>query len=97
MPTYISLGKYTQQGFGDIKNLPKTLAAAREAFRGMGVEIKDYYLTMGQYDFVAVIDAPDDATLAKFLLTIRVNGNSSGETFRAFSEDEYASLLDALP
>lgn len=97
MPIYISLGRYTQQGFADLKDLPKSLAAARNAFRESGVEIKDYYLTMGQYDFIAVIEAPDDATLAKFLLAIRVNGNSMGETFRAFREDEYPTLLADLP
>jgi uncharacterized protein with GYD domain len=97
MPTYISLGKYTQQGFADIKHLKKNLAAVREAFRGTGVEIKEYYLSMGQYDFVAVIDAPDSETLAKFLMAVRINGNSVGETFRVFREDEYDGLLADLP
>ena len=97
MATYISLGKYTQQGFADIKHLEKNLAAVREAFRDSGVEIREYYLCMGQYDFIAVIDAPDAETLAKFLMAVRINGNSVGETFRVFREDEYADLLADLP
>ena len=50
MATYISLFKYTQQGIENIKDGPKRLDAAKEAFKTMGAGIKEYYLTMGQYD-----------------------------------------------
>src|SRR5207244_1312233 len=62
MPTYISLLRYTQQGIMDAKNGPARLDAAKEAFRRAGAEMKAFYLLMGPYDALAILDAPDDVT-----------------------------------
>jgi len=63
----------------------------------MGAEIKQFYLTMGQYDFVVVLDAPSDETVAKFALAIGSRGNVRTETLRAFTESEYRQIIGALP
>ena len=68
MPTYIALLRYTQQGLADAKNGPARLDAAKEAYRRAGGELKAFYLTMGQYDGVAIADLPDDATAARLVL-----------------------------
>ena len=68
MPTYISLISFTQKGVESIKDGPKRLDAAKERFRAAGAELKAFYLVTGQYDAVAISEAPDDATVAKLAL-----------------------------
>jgi uncharacterized protein with GYD domain len=97
MPTYIVLLHYTQQGIGDIKESPKRLDAAKQAFRAMGAELKQYYLVMGQYDAVVIGEAPDDETVMKIALSIGARGAIRTETLRAFTEDEYRKIIAALP
>ncbi len=97
MATYISLLKFTQQGIKNIKQGPERLDAAKQAFKAAGAEIKDFYLTMGQYDAIVVSEAPDDETTAKIALSIGALGNVQTETFPAFSESEYKKIVSALP
>jgi len=97
MPTYISLLRYTQQGIMDAKNGPARLDAAKEAFRRAGAEIKAFYLTMGQYDAVVILDAPDDVTAARLALGIAAQGNVRLETLRAYPEAEYRKIVASLP
>jgi uncharacterized protein with GYD domain len=52
---------------------------------------------MGRYDFVAIVEAPDDEAAAKFALITGAQGNVSTETMRAFSESDFERLLKALP
>jgi len=97
MPTYVSLLRYTQQGITDAKNGPARLDAAKEAFRRAGAEIKAFYLTMGQYDAVVILDAPDDVTAARLALGIAAQGNVRLETLRAYPEAEYRKIIASLP
>jgi uncharacterized protein with GYD domain len=96
MPTYIALLNWTQQGMSRIKDSPARLDAGRAAFKKMGVEIKTAYMTMGRYDHVCVIEAPDDETYAKAVLALGAQGNVSTETLKAFSEEEYRRILGSL-
>ena len=97
MPTYISLLRYTQQGIMDAKNGPARLDAAKEGFRRAGAELKGFYLTMGQYDGVAILEAPDDVTAARLALAIATQGNLRMETLRAYPEAEYRKIIASLP
>lgn len=97
MATYITLLSYTQQGIENIKDGPNRLDAAKEAFKAMGAELKEYYLVMGQYDAVVISEAPNDETIAKLALSIGSKGSIRTETFRAFSEDEYRKVIASLP
>lgn len=97
MATYITLLRYTQKGIENIKESPKRLDAAKEAFRAMGAELKAFYLTTGQYDAVAISEGPDDETLIKAALVTASAGSMRTETFRAFTEAEYRKLIAALP
>ena len=96
MATFITLMKYTQQGIANIKDSPGRLNAAREAFAGMGVTIKDFYLTIGEYDGMIVVDAPDTATAAKALLATGAQGNVSTTTLTALTEDEFREVVAGL-
>ena len=97
MPTYISLVKYTQKGAENVKESPQRLDAAKKAFKGLGAELKEFYLVMGQYDIILVSEAPDDVTVAKIALTLGSLGNVRTESFRAFKEDEYLEIVTSLP
>ena len=96
MPTYIALLKWTQKGITAVKESPSRLDAGREEFKKAGIQMKNAYLTMGRYDLVCIIEAPDDATYAKGMLTLGSQGNVSTETLKAFSEDEYRKIIGSL-
>lgn len=96
MPTYITLLNWTQRGAEQVQSSPERLDAARGTFKAMGAEIKDVYMTMGRYDLVCVIEAPDDATFAKAILTLGSKGTTHSESLKAFSEDEYRRIIGSL-
>lgn len=96
MPTYIALLKWTEKGIAAVKASPGRLDAGRQAFKQAGIDIKDTYLTMGRYDLVCVIDAPDDETLAAGMLSLGSQGNVSTETLRAFSEDQFRKIASSI-
>jgi uncharacterized protein with GYD domain len=96
MPSYIALLKYTAQGIGNVKDSPSRLDAGRKAFKKFGVKIKDTYLTMGRYDLLCVVEAPDDESFAKAMLTLGSEGNVQTETLKAFTEPEYRKIVDSI-
>lgn len=96
MATYITLIRWTQQGVGKVKDSPKRLDAGRKAFKKLGVEIKDTYLTMGRYDLVCIIEGPDDETVARALLSLASQGNVQTETLKAWTEDEFRRITSSL-
>ena len=96
MPTYIGLARWTNQGLQNIKESPSRLDAGRKAFEAAGVKLKEFYMVMGHHDMVIVTEAPDDVTLARAILALASKGNIQTETLRAFSEDEYRSIVSGL-
>jgi len=70
MATYIILINYTQQGIQNIKESPARLDAAKKAFKAAGGELKEWFLTMGEYDAVVVAEGPNDETAATLALAI---------------------------
>jgi uncharacterized protein with GYD domain len=97
MATYISLLKYTQKGVETIKDSPKRLDAAKEVFKKLGSELKQFYLVMGQYDIVIVAEAPNEEAMTKAILSIGSKGNVQSTTFRAFTEAEFRKVISELP
>jgi uncharacterized protein with GYD domain len=96
MPTYIVLARWTNQGLQKVGESPSRLDAGRKAFEAVGVKLKEFYMVMGQYDMALVVEAPDDATLAKATLTLASKGNIQTETLRAFTEGEYNKILSGV-
>ncbi len=97
MARYLLLSRFTEQGIHTIKDGAARLDAAKQTFQGLGAEIKDFYLTLGEYDAALVIEAPDDETVAKASLAIGSLGNVRIETLRAFTEEEYRQIVGSLP
>lgn len=96
MASYVILAKFTQQGIQGVKDAPKRRAAAREAASHLGATLGHVYVTMGEYDLVLLLDAPDDETVAKFVLGLGMQGNLSTQTLRAFDETEFDNILGSL-
>lgn len=97
MPTYIGLLEFTEQGIENIEDSPARLEEAKELAASLESEVKEFYLTFGQYDAVTVIEAPDDETAARLVLTVTKGGAISSETLKAFPEEEYRDVIDGLP
>jgi uncharacterized protein with GYD domain len=97
MPTYISLIKYTQKGVENMKESPARLDAAKELFKSMGAELKTFYLAMGRFDAVVILEAPNDETAMKLAITLGGAGAVRTEGFRVFDETEYRKLISELP
>ncbi len=97
MATYIMLINFTQKGIEDIKHSPDRLAAAKERARQRGAEIKEWYLTLGQYDAVIVLEAPSDEAAATGILQTASLGYIRTQTLRAFPENEYRKIVATLP
>jgi len=93
MATYIVLANFTEQGIRNVKDTGKRAEAFKTLAKGSGVTVKDTYWTLGSYDIVAILDAPDDATVTALGLSLGQGGNVRTQTMRAFSADEMAKIL----
>jgi uncharacterized protein with GYD domain len=91
------LFRFTQQGMQNIKESPARVDAAKKAFEDMGAQIKAFYAVMGQYDMLFIVEAPDDETIVKAALATASMGNVHTETLRAFTEDEFRTIVASLP
>jgi uncharacterized protein with GYD domain len=97
MSKFISLVKYTSKGIENIKESPKRLDEVKQLCEHMGAKVDAFYLTMGRYDIVIIVDAPDIETASKIILTIASKGSVSTETLHAFPEEEYRKIISELP
>ena len=96
MAKYIMLVTWTEQGAQKVKESPKRLDIARGIAKKLGAELKDFYMTMGEYDMVAHLEAPDDTVAAKFALTLATSGAVRTKTLKAFTEADYRSIIGSL-
>jgi uncharacterized protein with GYD domain len=94
--TYIMLINWTEQGIRDVKSSPKRLDAARKLLGEMGGTLKLFYLTMGEFDMVAIAEAPDDAVAARFAMILGQGGNVRTRTLKAFPELAYREIIASL-
>jgi uncharacterized protein with GYD domain len=97
METFVSLGKWTEKGVASVKDSPARIQAVRKAVEGAGGKFLGWYLTMGQYDFVLIIQAKSAQEAARLILSVGSQGNVSTQTLRAFTEEEFKGLVASLP
>jgi uncharacterized protein with GYD domain len=96
MPTYISLVDWTGEGIENVKESPNRLQQAREMFTSHGGELSQFFMTMGEHDMVVVSKFPDDESYAKAMLQTARGGSVRTKTLKAFTEEEYRDIVDAL-
>jgi uncharacterized protein with GYD domain len=93
VPTYVTLANFTHQGIQNIKDTTKRADAFKTAAKAAGCTVKEIYWTQGHYDAVAILDAPDDATVTAVLMSLGKLGNVRTQTLRAFTAAELAPIL----
>jgi uncharacterized protein with GYD domain len=94
MATYISTIKFTPQGFKTIGDTTKRAAALKASAKKMGVKVANVYWTLGTFDGVLILDAPDDETATSLLLHLAADGNVHSSTVRAFTAAEMDKILE---
>jgi uncharacterized protein with GYD domain len=97
MAKFIMLIRYTDEGVKHFRDFRARMDHARRGASELGVTIDAFYLTMGEYDAVVTIDAPDARTAAKLSLINASNGRVRTITMPAFSEGEAAEIAGELP
>jgi uncharacterized protein with GYD domain len=93
MPSYVCLIQFKDQGIRNIKDTVKRGDAAMAEAQKMGMNIVEEYWTMGAYDGVVIMEAPDDETMSAFILKVGSLGNVKGQTLRAFRRNEMEAIL----
>ena len=96
MTTYILLINWTDQGIRSIRDSARRLDAAKRLLGEMGGSFEHFFLTMGGHDMVAVCEAPDDAVVARFSLSLAAGGNVRTTTLKAFPEAAYREIIASL-
>ena len=93
MPTYISLVSWTDQGIRNVKEAPQRVDDFKKAVEAAGGKVNGFYLTMGKYDVVVIVDLPSDETAAAIVLSTGSKGNVRTETMKAFPEDQFRNII----
>ena len=96
MAKYVVLLNWTEQGRRTAKDTVTRFEQARDAFQQIGISFDTIVWTMGRYDMVAIVDAPDDETVAMAMAQLGSAGNVSTETLRGFTADEVQSLIQKM-
>jgi uncharacterized protein with GYD domain len=96
MPTYINLINWTDQGIKNIKEAPQRIDAFKKAVEAAGGKVNGFYVTMGKYDIVTIIDAPSDEVSANIALSTGSKGSIRTETMKAFTEDQFRKILTKM-
>jgi uncharacterized protein with GYD domain len=93
MAIYVSLLKFTEQGFTNFKDTSKRAADFKTSAKKLGIEVKEQYWCMGAYDGVIVFDAPDDDTATAGMLSLSSSNNVTTQTLRSFVAAEMSKIL----
>ncbi|MEK6277968.1 MAG: GYD domain-containing protein [Actinomycetota bacterium] len=93
MPTYVMLTNLTSEGVKTLKSNPSRVGEVNKEVEQLGVKVLSQYATLGQYDFVTIVEAPDDKTMAKASVELGSRGTMSSQTLAALPAEELASAL----
>ncbi|HBO69818.1 MAG TPA: GYD family protein [Deltaproteobacteria bacterium] len=97
MPTYVSLINWTDQGIRNVKQSTERAKAFKDMAEKLKVKVREIHWTMGRYDVVVVVDAPDDRAISRLMLGLGILGNARTETLRAYSSQEMSLILEGIP
>ena len=97
MATFITTLHFTEQGIKAVRDTGERAAAFKAAAEKLGVKVTGQYWTLGAFDGVIVLEAPDEATATAALLHLGLPGNMRTQTARAFDAAEMQKVLGLLP
>jgi uncharacterized protein with GYD domain len=93
MPIYVMLTNLTDEGRKAVKAKPGRIKSVNKEVEKMGVKILDQYVLLGGYDFVNILEAPDNKTIAKVAVELGSRGTLNTTTLAALSVDEFIDML----
>jgi uncharacterized protein with GYD domain len=96
MVTYIVLSKFTDQGIRNAKESPKRAEAFKQLAKTVGVTVKEIFWTVGRYDIVTIVEAPDEPSAMTLNLSLAALGNVRTETLRGFSAAEMKTIVGKM-
>ena len=93
MPTFLMLTNLTAEGVRTLKNHPGRIAEVNKEVEQMGVKVVSQYATLGQFDFVTVVEAPDEQTMAKVSVELGSRGTMTSQTLAAIPAADLTGSL----
>jgi uncharacterized protein with GYD domain len=93
MPTYIMLSKLTPDGTQTIKNNPQRIREVNKEIEQLGATVKAQWATLGRFDFINVVEAPDEKAIARVSLELGSRGTVQYETLTAIPIDDFIGSL----
>ena len=93
MPTYIMLTTLTPEGVQTIKNNPSRIREVNREIEQLGATVKAQWATLGQFDFINIVEAPDETTMARVSLELGSRGTARYETLAAIPVDDFIASL----
>ena len=94
MPIYILLSRLSQQGVATLKSNPDRLREVNRDVEELGAKVLHQWATLGEFDFVNVVEAPDIATVAKVSVSLGARGSTRIETLPALEIEEFLRTLE---
>jgi uncharacterized protein with GYD domain len=94
MPTYILLSNLTAQGVQTLKSNPDRIREVNSDIEELGAKVLHQWATLGPYDFVNVVEAPDTATIARVSVALGARGSAKFQTLSALSIDDFLSAVN---
>ena len=94
MPIFILLSTLSQQGVQTIKSNPERLRQVNKDVEELGCRVLHQWATLGSFDFVSVVEAPDIATVAKVSVSLGARGSTKIETLPALDIEEFLRTLE---
>jgi uncharacterized protein with GYD domain len=94
MPIFILLSTLTQQGVQTLKSNPERLRQVNRDVEELGCKVLHQWATLGEFDFVNVVEAPDLATVARVSVALSARGSTRIETLPALDVDEFLNALE---
>jgi uncharacterized protein with GYD domain len=93
MPTFIMLSTLTPEGVQTVKNNPARIREVNQEVEQLGAVVKAQWATLGHFDFVNIVDAPDEQTMARVSLELGSRGTARYETLPAIPIDDFISAI----
>jgi uncharacterized protein with GYD domain len=93
MPTYIMLSTLSPEGVQTIKNNPQRIREVNNEVEQLGAKVVAQWATLGHFDFINVVEAPDDATIARVSLELGSRGTARYETLSAIPIDDFIGSI----
>ncbi len=93
MSTFVMLTNLTPEGVQTLKNNPSRVQEVNKEVEQLGVKVKEQWAVLGQYDFITIVEAPDETTMAKVSVELGSRGTMSSQTLAAIPAEELAKAL----